>query len=1185
MRLKKIQVSGFKSFVDTTTLKMSADIIGVVGPNGCGKSNVIDAIRWVMGEMSAKNLRGSNMADVIFNGSVNRKPVGKASVELVFDNSDQSVEGPYGVFSEISVKRTLSRDGGSEYFVNNTAARRRDITDIFLGTGLGPRSYSIIEQGMVSRIIEARPDELRSFVEEASGVSKYKERRRETETRMRQTRDNLDRVDDIRRELDAQLRRLERQSQAAQRYREYRAEERQVRSELMSIRWQALTDSLDRFNDEAETISKDLESKSDEITAAQERSVELRVEQSECQESVNQAQAKFYQIGSEISNVESRIEHARETLESNRNEQTRLNTTVSETRAQLEQDRTELNLILSKTSALRPEVERGQELADGQTRETEEAETQWGSWQREWELFNEQAAAPDRASEVQQTRIDEISRHVQKLMERRDRLDDERNRIDTDRRQVSIGFLRDEVATGLKEWEDAESRLLAIDTNTADVRTTVRDLGERLQSERVALSENVARLQSLEEVQQALRGDNNAELTAELESRGLAHAPRLGDVLDVEFGWERAVDAVLGRLEAAIVVDSIESQMRPGETTSVWDEHASSSASTGESGLAGSGVALIERGQTDPRTPFHSLAARCRSSQIDTAELFAGVYAAPTMSEALAIRERLLTGQCVVTRDGVILERTYVRLGRDGDAAGGMLEREHEMETLRQTIAKAETEVSLKAAALERAESQLSSLDIDRAATSRSIAELSRMNAEREGQLGRQETRDSELENRFKEIATEIEDIDRQIADDQAQMTTARHAFSEANQQKSDSDARKVAMLAARETLVAALAAAREKTASALDAKHRLELDYGRMLASRESIEGGITRLEDSLGSMTERLTELDEAVATAEDPDSRFGPELERLALARTEAEEQLKSLREKSAEIDETLAQNEQRRQVLDREAGVLREKLQNRQVARQEIVVRRQTVQEQIEGLGTDPETVLANLPEEADEDTWEDRLDTLSRKIDRIGPVNLVAIEEFEEQTERKELLDTQSEDLYKALEMLEGVMDKIDQETRQRFMDTFDALNANFKDFFPKLFGGGSAELRLTDDDVLTAGVSVMAQPPGKRNTTIALLSGGEKAMTAVSLLFSLFRLNPAPFCLLDEVDAPLDDANVERYCTLLKGLADHTQLIFITHNKITMEIADALLGVTMGEPGVSRLVSVDVDEAMALAAQ
>ncbi len=1168
MRLKKIQVSGFKSFVDSTTLKMSADIIGVVGPNGCGKSNVIDAIRWVMGEMSAKNLRGSNMADVIFNGSVNRKPVGKASVELVFDNSDQSVEGPYGVFTEISVKRTLSRDGTSEYFVNNTAARRRDITDIFLGTGLGPRSYSIIEQGMVSRIIEARPDELRSFVEEASGVSKYKERRRETETRMRQTRENLERVDDIRRELDAQLRRLERQSQAAQRYREYRTEERQVRSELMSIRWQALTDSLDRFNDEAETIAQDLEAKTSEITEAQERSVELRVEQSECQESVNQAQARFYQIGSEISNVESRIEHARETLESNRNEQTRLQTSVAETRSQLDQDRAELNMILSKTSALRPEVERGQELADDQTREAESADAAWGDWQRDWELFNEEAAQPDRDSEVQQARIDEISRRVDKLVERRQRLDDERNRIDTDRRQVQISFLRDEVAQGQQQWRDAETRLVTIDNETAEVRTRLKDLAQKLEAERVNLSESVTRLQGLQEVQEALRGDNDSALTAELDRRGLTHAPRLNEVLDVEFGWERAVDAVLGRLEAAIVVDSVESVVRYGDT-----------------GLAGSGVALIERGQAGPQTPFHSLAARCRSTQINTAELFAGVYAAPTMTDALAIRERLLTGQCVVTRDGVIVERAALRLGRTGDAAGGMLEREQEMETLRQEIARLESSIASETVEYETAEVRLSSLDIDRAATSRSIAELSRMNAEREGQLGRQETRGSELENRFLEIESEIGEIDVQIRDDQAQMTTARRAFANAVEQQSDIGLRRVQMLAMRETLQTALTVARESTSSALDAKHRLELDYGRMLASRESIENGIARLDDSLASMTERLRELDEAVATAEDPDSRFGPELEQLAVSRTQAEQDLKALREKSSEIEQTLASNEQRRQVLDREAGVLREKLQNRQVARQEIVVRRQTVQEQIEGLGADPEAVLQSLPEEADEDTWEDRLSELSRKIDRIGPVNLVAIEEFEEQKDRKELLDTQSEDLYKALEMLEGVMGKIDQETRQRFMDTYDALNANFQDFFPKLFGGGSAELRLTDDDVLTAGVTVMARPPGKRNTTIALLSGGEKAMTAVSLLFSLFRLNPAPFCLLDEVDAPLDDANVERYCTLLKGLADHTQLIFITHNKITMEIADALLGVTMGEPGVSRLVSVDVDEAMALAAQ
>ncbi len=1168
MRLKHIKLSGFKSFVDPTSLSFPANLVGVVGPNGCGKSNVIDAVRWVMGESSAKTLRGDSMADVIFNGSSARKPVGKAAVELVFDNSAGKAPGAYAGYGEIAIRRELARDGQSSYFINKTRCRRRDITDIFLGTGLGPRSYSIIEQGMVSRIIEARPEELRTMVEEAAGISKYKERRRETETRIRHTKENLERVEDIRQELETQLRRLKRQSSAAARYKTLKQEERTLRSQLLSLRWRGLDQQVDAHDLELSKIQTQLQAQ-----IAEQRELETDIERlrqclQEANDQLNRVQGDYYQVGADIANKEQSIEHAKQTRRQRGEELKRLSTEYREAQDHLVADRGRLGELQTQLASCRERTLVVKRELGSAVEALESADSVYQGWQAEWDEFGRDAARPEQEREVQRTRIDEHYRQIEQVANRQVRLAESLAAIEAALAENDTVALRTEVEQLDTLFESLEEEILGLEGRIQQQRELVERTEDELHDAQHRYQVKAARLRSLEEIQAAALGAEDEDAVRWLEQTGLVDCLRLAGEIEVEPGWEKAVDCVLGGRLGAVRVDSL-------------DGVAADIAS-----FRGAGLTLLEnseetRADDSRQTLLHKVA----SGTADLQSWLAHVATAEDIGEAILRRDGLASHESIVTRDGVWVGRNWLVLARGEGANAGVLVRDREIEQLTQETQGVEKEIKELNQLLDDYQQRLTDWEQQQAQARQSLSGKAAQRTQLHKKLGHAEAREAELRTRRTQIRADLGELDEALERAESELVEARSRLETAQRLSEDFRHRHSHLSSERTRLRTALDQAREQADAAREARHVQEFEEKRLQAEIESLHNSIARMESRQSSMSQREHELRNLLNDDQAPEAMFEEELKSLLTRRLEVETLLAEARKRVEGLTAAIREQDQNRTEHENAAQQIRESLEQSRLGRQELLVRRDTLIDQIKEAGAEPTAVLAELPEEADAQGWEEQLQRVTARIDRIGPVNLVAIEEYEEQSERKSYLDKQHLDLSEALAMLEEVIQKIDRETRSRFRQTYEKLDKRFQEFFPQLFGGGSAYLELTGSDLLNTGVAVMARPPGKRNSTIHLLSGGEKALTAVALLFAFFDLNPAPFCMLDEVDAPLDDANVERYCGTLRNLCERTQLIVITHNKITMEAASILVGVTMAEPGVSRLVSVDVDEAMEFAAQ
>ncbi len=1168
MRIKKIKLAGFKSFVDPITVPVEANLIGIVGPNGCGKSNIIDAVRWVMGESSAKQLRGDSMADVIFNGSNNRKPVGKASVEIIFDNADGSAPGQHAGYAEISIKREAGRDGGSDYFLNKTKCRRKDIIDIFLGTGAGPHAYSIIEQGMVTRIIESKPEELRGMFEEAAGVSRYKERRRETENRIKHTRENLSRVEDIRKELETQLNRLQRQSRAAQRYKEFKQEERTVRAQLLALRWRLLDEEA-RGHDGAisakETGLEGIVAQLREVEAAIER---LRVAQTEANDAFNVVQGEFYAAGAEVTNIEQAIQHARDTREQHQREQEQLNRSWDEASLHLRADQqkiTDLRERIEQAAPLLGERAAARERAAAALAAAEQAMQEW---QGVWEAFGHESSEPARVRDVEAARIKSLDGQIAQLKERQARLTGELRALDEALRGLSVEDLRRQVADHDSSYGSGERELEAAETRIRDARAGLEGLTTRIEELRGTKQTSEARLAGLKELQAAAFGQHDAALKAWLGERGLDNAPRLAALVQAESGWEKAVERVLDTDLAAVCVDSLERYQNDIE------------------GLKKAELTLFETGSSAAGATgrWPTLLSKVRASA-DLAPLLAGIYVAETLDEALALRGELAAHESVVTRSGVWLGRNWMAVTDRESERAGVLGRERDMEQLTLDVAATGEQLAAAQAELAQAQQQIAAFEGERDERRRQLAELNRERASVHARLGHDEARLAQQQARRQQVEHELGELAVQIERADGEVQAAAALLRTAEEQVAVLNERRQQLMAQRDTLRSALDGARAAAQAANDALNQARIEQETLRTSLANTEQGIARLEGQLRHLTERKAELEHLLADDTRPETDLKTRLDAALARRIEIETRMTGARQAVTEVDGRMREQDQARHAREQDIEKAREALEHDRIARQETAVRRDTLAEQIREGGVEPAVVLAETPAEAGEEAWAARLEELTTKIERLGPINLVAIEEYEEQSTRKNYLDKQSEDLSQALATLEDAIRKIDRETRTRFKETFDKVNTAFQSIFPKLFGGGHAYLELVGEDILDTGVRVMARPPGKRNSTIHLLSGGEKALTAVSLLFALFELNPAPFCFLDEVDAPLDDANVVRYSDMLKALSQKTQLLYITHNKISMEIAEKLVGVTMSEPGVSRLVAVDVQEALEMVAQ
>ncbi|MFA5677908.1 MAG: chromosome segregation protein SMC [Pseudomonas sp.] len=1165
MRLKCIKLAGFKSFVDPTTVHFPSNMAAVVGPNGCGKSNIIDAVRWVMGESSAKNLRGESMTDVIFNGSNTRKPVGQASIELVFDNSDRTLQGEYAGYNEISIRRKVTREAQNQHFLNGTKCRRRDITDIFLGTGLGPRSYSIIEQGMISKLIEAKPDELRLFIEEAAGISKYKERRRETENRIRRTHENLERLTDLRDELERQLGHLHRQAQAAEKYRSWKGEERQLKAQLLALRWQG----LDVLTTEREHQVRSLEVALEGIIADQRNAdseiQKQRDQHTELNDSFNQVQARYYNIGADISRIE-------QTLQFNRDRQRQLQDDLQQTeqawqeaQSHLTQDQALLADLNAELMRSAPELELAGAADEDTAAATLAAEEAMQQWQGAWDEFNQRANVPRQQAEVEQSRIRHLEQSVERFGERIQRLEEESSTL-------SVGGLEEEAAELAEQLAELELRaetdqqqLEELGDRLQQERDTLGALGRELDIRRGEYQRHGGRLASLEALQQAAL-DQGVGVQEWLHQQGLDGAAVLAGQLSVEPGWERAVEAVLADDLQAISLDSLAAMQ--AQIAGFQQGH----------------LRLVDNAPVGNETnsSAESLLNKV-SSTLDLAPWLGSVRVATDLQQALAMRGTLASHESVVTPAGHWVGANWLRFRAGEEQESGVLARHQEIQQLQASLEQQQEQLAEGEEKLSTLRERIHQLEQQRDGLQQNLARLGREHGELKAQNSARQVRLEQVHARRQRIVADLEDIRAQRSDELEQLGEARLILEGAlERMAADSDHRE-ALIHQREQVREQLEAVRQQARQNKDRAHQLALRVQSLRAQVDSTEQGLVRLHGQVERLAERRGQLQMQLEEAQGPeeDQRF--ELEALLERRVQAEQDLGMARQSLEQVDHQMREQERRRSQAEQQAQMIRDQLDEQRLLARDMQTRRQGLQEQLLEAGYDLQGVIATLPEGAAEAEWEQQLARLDAQIQRLGAINLAAIDEYEQQSERKRYLDAQNADLEEALQTLEQVIRKIDKETRSRFKETFDKVNGGLQYLFPRVFGGGSAWLELTGDDLLDTGVTIMARPPGKKNSTIHLLSGGEKALTAIALVFSIFQLNPAPFCMLDEVDAPLDDANVGRYARMVKEMSSKVQFIYITHNKIAMEMADQLMGVTMHEPGCSRLVTVNVEEAAALA--
>ncbi|MBQ4853582.1 chromosome segregation protein SMC [Rhodanobacter sp. B2A1Ga4] len=1166
MRLTTIKLAGFKSFVDPTTLHLPSNMIGVVGPNGCGKSNIIDAIRWVMGESAASRLRGDSLTDVIFSGSNTRKPVGQATVELIFDNADGSIQGEYGQYAEISVKRQVTRDGQSAYFLNGARCRRRDITDLFLGTGLGPRSYSIIEQGMISQIIEAHPEELRTHLEEAAGISKYKERRKETESRIKATRENLDRVRDVRDEVDKQLEHLNRQARAAERWKALKEEQTRKEAELRALEYRGLKSQHDGEGEGLSAAEIEIEKQ-----LAGQRQIEAQLESvrerhTDASEHLNAVQAEVYKVGAEIARVEQQVRYNKETADRLQRAHGDAEREHAELAAHIATDREQGEALRLALAEGEPKLEALQQLQDDTAEAQRSTEAKLADWQQRWDSHTRNAGESNRAAEVERTKLNYLDRQAIDLARRREALEAEQKATDVAALDAAGQQLVDEHDTQRERVETLGSLLDQHKSSHEKVLEEERQVQSALNEARQQLQAARGRHASLEALQHAALGQEESAASGWLARLGLDRSRRLGESLQVEAGWETPVETALSGFLDSVLVDG---------------SHA---LAVEFNALENADVALLDAADGGANTAG-TLAAHVRGPAAALA-ILGHVLTAESLDDAhqrVASLSALAPYQSVITRSGEWLGPGWARVRRAQGSQVGVLARERELRLLIEQVATLEAQLEEASERLDALRTSKFETERARDDAQRELYNAHRRQSELAGQLqshrGKLETaraRAEKVSGELVDLATQIDELQKQTREARARLDESVGLMGDQEDQRRELENERRALLEAREE-------ARMNAREAAEQSHSLALALESKRSSLSSLEQALGRMDVQLRQIEARRNEIAEQLAAGSDPIAELEAERQACLDQRLLVDRQLVEARRALEDCDVEFRKLEQQRHLAEQGLASLRESLSEKRLAAQALQLRAEQLAAAIAASGLALETLLAELAEDIDANQWRSQLNDIGQKIARLEPVNLAAIQEHAEQSERKTYLDNQLADLVSAMETLEGAIKKIDRETRQRFKETFDKVNAGVQELFPRLFGGGHAYLELTGDDLLNTGVSIMARPPGKRVSNITLLSGGEKALTAVSLVFAIFSLNPAPFCLLDEVDAPLDEANVGRFSNMVREMSEKVQFIFISHNKATMEAATQLCGVTMREPGVSRLVQVDLAEAAKLA--
>jgi chromosome segregation protein len=1120
-----------------------------------------------MGEISAKNLRGESMTDVIFNGANTRKPVGQAVIELQFDNAAGRLTGEYASYSEISLKRQVSRDGQSSYFLNGVKCRRKDITNIFLGTGLGPRSYSIIEQGMISQLIEAKPEDLRVYIEEAAGISRYKERRKETERRISHTRDNLDRLHDLREELQRQLHHLERQARAAEKYTEYKQEERTVKAQLQGLRWQELDAQANRKKTGIDELETERQARIAEQRSSEAELAEKRQLQQQFSDDIDEVQRNFYDQGTDIARLEEMIQHQSERAKQLNSDSTQTDAELVQVQASLRKDEQQMALFTNQLEQLQPQQKQLSESEQQSLDKLASTESEVSHCQQEWEAFNREVAEWRQAGEIQQSRIALLEDSIERTNVRLRVLAGDIERISGQSTEQEVAPLEAMLSTQEDQLKRIEAEISELLQALNQSRVENEQIDIALNEKRHQQQNLTGRLSSLEALQEAALGQSGEEHSW-LESQGLGEKTRLAEVLKVIDGWETAVETVLGENLQAIVVEDIEPLVRVSE-----------SLQKGAVTLLSDSREISRQGNPDAQT----LASVVEVST-DLDDWLEKVYLAESLETALELSRSVPAGCSVITRSGLWLGHNWFRLSRDHDMTSGVLQRQTELSAINFELQDVRQEISALEAEATGGMELLKQIERDREAQQMRLAEQQRAYGETRARLTARKAQTEKLAIDLTRAEGEAKDSQEQKRLDLQQLSEARNLLQTAMDEMEANEIRETDISERRASALKQLETVRKLAQMDREASHSLALQWQNLTAQMDSLRQAMHRLNEQLSSLELRKTELQKTLREMEAPRSQLQEELDVKLKLRSGIQGELSERRKGIEEIEFEIRAMEQKRLTFEAAVDLVRSTLEAARLEFQTLDVKRSSIEEQLRSEDIALTSVLDEMPADASEVEWSARLTRVENRIQRLGAINLAAIDEFKIQADRKDYLDAQNEDLEKALTTLVQAIRKIDVETRTRFKETFDLVNTKLQQLFPKLFGGGHAYLEMTGEDLLDTGVGLMARPPGKRNSSIHLLSGGEKALAAIALVFSIFSLNPAPFCLLDEVDAPLDDVNVQRYSDLVKEMSRTVQFIFITHNKVAMEMADQLMGVTMHEPGVSRLVSVDVEEAVAMAA-
>ena len=1162
MRLSGIKLAGFKSFVDPTQLPLPSNLTSVVGPNGCGKSNIIDAVRWVLGETSMKNLRGADSEDVIFNGSKTRKPVGRASVELIFDNSDGTIAGPYAAYAEISVRRELTRDGGSQYYLNGRKCLKRDITDLFLGTGLGGKNqYAIIEQGMVSTMITAKPEELRQWLEEAAGISKYKDRRKETESRIRQTRENLSRLNDLRSEIQQRLEVLAKQAANAEKYKEFKGQERQLRAEILALRARTLEQQAQSHEAAIAELEQSLEAARLKVSEAGDARVAAEIEQRVQAQKLNDEQSKVYEAEAGLARQEQSLNHARELKQLKARELEQLARQIAELEQRQLREQQRLQDSGRQLAELEAQVQQAEEAEQLAQSSLIESEDDAQAEQKRWDSFAQDAEAPLMQTEAERVRVQQLDRARFQSEERLKRLEAEHAAINTAPIQASLADADAELKLLADELEGAQQRLEVLDRELQTLRDERTQTETALHETRQVLQSARGRVASLETLQQAAMRQDDAELNQWMRQNQLAELPRLAAALQVESGWEAAVEHVLEGLLQAPLLGDFDHRVRA------------------ISGSPKAGVVLLS--QAEGRAA-NGLASKILSGPQAVVDLLSAIEIADSAGQADSRAATLGAGGSVIDADGVWRGRHWVRYPRRGEDRG-VIARGQLLKQLKAQVEEQSQAVGVHEARLGELHQKLRMLETERRELGGRFDQSRNRQAQKMAFRQAQAVRLEQTQARQAALQQDLDGLrearDQQVMEleeSRSRLLTLEEVAAQLRQQRADIQQ----MLAKKRDLVQR---ARMALQQAQQARNQLQVRLAGARSAAVALEQSLKDLAAAHENLVARRLEEEER---AGDLDAPLQSQLESVETARAAvnaARDQLREARLQAESVEKLLVEAQQAARNAESAKDVAVERLQQARLDFANLRAHRESLDEQFNETGFEREALFAGLPEDAELAAWEEKLASVGRRIDRLGAINLAAIQELEEAQQREKYLADQHADLHGALETLEDAIRKMDSETKELFKQTFDKVDSVFRDRFPKLFGGGEAYLELTGDDLLDAGVRVMARPPGKRNSSIQLLSGGEKAMTAVALLLALFQLNPAPFCLMDEVDAPLDDANVGRFCDIVREMSQSVQFIIITHNKITMELAKQLHGVTMQEPGVSRLVSVDIEQAVEMA--